>query len=158
MKISIALASYNGERFIGEQLRSLAAQTHLPDELIVTDDGSTDQTLAILNDFALLAPFEVKIFRNPKRLGFGQNFGNALAKCNGDIVFLCDQDDFWFPEKIERVVDLARTLPKVQLFNNNAIISDASLQPTNLTTMAQALASGHQRSSFAQGCCMAVRR
>ena len=158
MKVSVALASYNGARFIEEQLRSLAAQTLLPDELIVTDDGSEDQTVDIVLDFARTAPFDVKIFRNPKQLGYGHNFGNALARCKGEIIFLCDQDDFWFPQKIKTIIDLSRAMPDKQLFMNNSIITDIFLQPTVFTKLDQAVASGHLRDSFAQGCCMAIRR
>ncbi len=158
MKISVALASYNGARFIGEQLRSLAAQTHRPDELIVTDDGSNDETIRIITDFARTAPFDVKLFQNPQRLGFGQNFGKALALCSGDIVFLCDQDDSWFPQKIERIVELAQSMPKMQLFTNDAIITDADLRPTAFTLLGQITTLGQSRNQLVSGCCSAVKR
>ena len=70
MKISIAMATYNGERFIREQLNSLAAQTRLPDELVVVDDGSVDRTLEILEQFKRKAAFAVRIFRNERQTPF----------------------------------------------------------------------------------------
>jgi glycosyltransferase involved in cell wall biosynthesis len=102
MKISIALATYNGERYLHEQLVSLAEQTRLPDELVVTDDGSTDDTMHILDDFARHAPFPVRIYRNETRLGFADNFLKAASLCTGEWVAFCDQDDVWLPNKLER--------------------------------------------------------
>src|SRR3954454_9678676 len=98
MKVSVALASYNGARFIDEQLASLAAQTRPPDELVVCDDGSTDDTLDHVERFAATAPFEVRIVRNAENLGFSGNFQRVLALVRGDIVFICDQDDIWYPD------------------------------------------------------------
>jgi Glycosyltransferases involved in cell wall biogenesis len=101
-RISIAMATYNGARYIREQLDSLAAQTLLPCELVVTDDGSTDATLEIVRDFALEAPFPVRVHSNENRLGFGDNFLLAASLCEGELIAFCDQDDIWLPEKITR--------------------------------------------------------
>jgi glycosyltransferase involved in cell wall biosynthesis len=100
--ISIAMATYNGARFIREQLDSLAAQTVLPVELIVADDGSTDDTLAIVEEFAKTALFHVQIVRNETRLGYRTNFMKCAALCTGDLIAFCDQDDIWFSQKLER--------------------------------------------------------
>ncbi len=93
LRISIAMCTYNGARFLPEQLASFAAQERLPDELVVCDDGSTDATMEILQDFAATALFEVRVERNPQNLGFVRNFEKTLSLCTGDIVFLSDQDD-----------------------------------------------------------------
>ena len=103
MRISIAMTTYNGSKYLKEQLDSFTKQTHLPDELVVTDDGSSDDTLEILENFAKKASFEVLIFRNNTNLGYAMNFGHAIGLCTGDLIFLSDQDDIWFPEKIETV-------------------------------------------------------
>jgi glycosyltransferase involved in cell wall biosynthesis len=100
--ISVAMATYNGARFIREQLDSLAAQTVLPLELIVTDDGSTDDTLAIIEEFAKTAPFQVQIARNETRLGYRANFMKCTTLCTGDLIAFCDQDDIWLEQKLER--------------------------------------------------------
>jgi hypothetical protein len=105
--ISIAMATCNGERFVLEQLESFANQSRLPDELIVYDDASEDDTFAKVEAFASRAPFEVLTRRNPRRLGITANFERAIAACTGDIIFLADQDDVWLPEKI---ATLARML------------------------------------------------
>ena len=102
--ISIAMATYNGERFIQEQLDSLAAQSELPFELVVTDDGSTDNTMEIVSDFARNAPFPVSVVPNRQRLGFRANFMNCASLCAGDLIAFCDQDDVWQPRKLEMMV------------------------------------------------------
>ena len=99
LRISIAMSTYNGGKYLQEQLDSFLAQTSLPDELVITDDCSTDNTLEIIQAFAAMAPFEVRWEQNEKNLGYTGNFNQALMKTTGDLVFLSDQDDVWFPEK-----------------------------------------------------------
>jgi glycosyltransferase involved in cell wall biosynthesis len=101
MRVSIAMATFNGARFLAEQLDSIAKQSHLPYELVVCDDGSTDRTLAMLNEFAITAPFPVRIYRNETNLGFADNFFKAASLCNGELIAFCDQDDVWMPKKLE---------------------------------------------------------
>lgn len=98
--VSIALCTYNGERFLGEQLASLARQTRLPDELVACDDVSADETVRILREFAADASFPVQISVNENRLGPTANFSKAAGMCSGDIVLFCDQDDIWHDNKI----------------------------------------------------------
>ena len=102
--ISIALATYNGARFIREQLDSLVAQTYLPSELVVTDDGSTDTTIEIVTQFAQRAPFLVRVSKNVQRLGFRANFMNCASFCSGNLIAFCDQDDVWQNNKLEGLV------------------------------------------------------
>lgn len=100
-KVSLALCTFNGERYLDEQLASLVRQTRFPDELIVCDDCSTDGTIEILRRFSETAPFPIHITVNDKCLGPAANFGKAAGLCSGDIVFFCDQDDLWHENKIE---------------------------------------------------------
>jgi len=158
MKISIAMATYNGERWLQEQLASFTTQTRLPDELVVTDDRSSDSTLTVLEDFALTAPFAVRAEANPGNLGFAQNFGRALALCSGDLVFLCDQDDAWLDEKIERIVSEVRQRPDKACFMNDAFLADGDLRPTGQTKLGQIRATGVGEENFVMGCCAAIRR
>src|SRR5271168_2200141 len=92
-KISVALCTYNGERFLSRQLASMLQQSRLPDELVVCDDRSTDNTIEILQDFSASAGFPVKITRNEHNLGFVANFERAIQLCQGDLIALSDQDD-----------------------------------------------------------------
>jgi glycosyltransferase involved in cell wall biosynthesis len=96
---SIAMATYNGERHVGEQLQSLAKQTLLPSELVVCDDASTDSTAEIVGRFATTAPFPVRFIRNEQRLGYAGNFMKAAGLCASDYIAFCDQDDVWLPDK-----------------------------------------------------------
>ena len=98
--ISVALCTYNGGKYLGEQLDSLAAQTLLPAEVQIGDDGSTDDTAKIVERFR--APFPVRFTRNPARLGYGENFIATARRCSSPWVAFCDQDDVWLPTKLER--------------------------------------------------------
>ena len=100
LSLSIALATYNGERYLAEQLDSIIRQTRLPDELVISDDASVDATRAIVLDFARHASFPVRLLINSERLGSTRNFEVAISACDGDIIFLCDQDDVWYSNKI----------------------------------------------------------
>jgi len=101
--VSVALATYNGDAFLQEQLDSLASQVLLPMELVVSDDGSNDQTIDIVSNFSKTSPFPVKLVQNRERLGYGLNFLNAASICKGTHVAFCDQDDVWLPHKISRL-------------------------------------------------------
>jgi len=105
MEISIALCTYNGTKFLAEQLESFLQQTHLPDELIVCDDRSTDQTVEILKSFARKAPFPVYIHVNENNLGSTKNFEKAISLCQGRVIFLSDQDDVWHKDKLRKFIN-----------------------------------------------------
>ena len=122
-RISIAMATYNGARFLDEQLRSLAGQRYRPFELVVADDGSTDDTLAQIRAFAATAPFPVVIVEGEGRLGYRLNFRRAAQHCTGDIIAFSDQDDIWREDKLE-VMAKCFDDPKVLLAYHNAIVFD----------------------------------
>jgi glycosyltransferase involved in cell wall biosynthesis len=158
MKISIALASYNGEKYIQEQLDSFVQQTRQPDELVVSDDGSGDGTLDIVEAFRESAPFEVRVLRDQENLGYAGNFNRALSATTGDLVFLSDQDDVWFPEKLERMERAARDDPDALLIMCDAALTDGALNPVGVTKIGQFRSGGIPITSFVMGCCAAVKR
>jgi len=128
--ISVAMATYNGARFLEEQLESLAGQTALPGELVVGDDGSDDETPAILERFAAAAPFPVRITRNPARLGYGDNFLAAAERCRGPWIAFCDQDDVWLPHRLgEAAAEIGRAGPSLCLVIQGAGVVDEALTP-----------------------------
>ena len=105
MFCSVAMSTYNGERFLAEQLSSICAQTRPVDEIVVSDDGSSDGTLRILDDFRLAHPqIHWKILPSAENHGFRESFLRALKACGGDLIFLCDQDDRWAPGKVETML------------------------------------------------------
>lgn len=127
--ISIAMATYNGERFIAEQLDSLAAQSRPPHELVVCDDGSSDATLEIVESFARRAPFPVRVFRNERNLGYADNFLKAAGLCEGDWVAFCDQDDVWLPHKLADCAQAIARSPEAVMVLQNAELCDEQLRP-----------------------------
>lgn len=158
MKISLALATYNGERFLEEQLNSFIAQTRPPDEVVITDDCSQDDTLTILRYFCHNAPFPVRLFTNSHRLGTGNNFSKALSLTTGDIVCLSDQDDVWFPSKLATLESTFNDNPCTHLVINNAELTDEHLAPTRKTRVGQIARSPYSLESFVQGACTSLRR
>lgn len=125
MKISIAMATYNGAPFLQEQLDSFLEQTRLPDELVVCDDASTDSTLEVLHRFAHSAPFAVRYQRNERNLGSTRNFERAISLCRGEVIYLADQDDIWNRHKIERILGEFDD-PEVDMVFSDADVVDAT--------------------------------
>ncbi len=100
MPISVAMATFNGSRYLREQLGSIATQSLLPAELVVSDDGSSDDTLALVSSFAECAPFPVRLLPRDEQRGFADNFLHAARACRHDLIAFCDQDDIWLPHKL----------------------------------------------------------
>lgn len=98
------MATFNGAAYLADQLADLSRQSTLPSELVVCDDGSTDETFAILERFAEEAPFPVRVHRNSERLGYRANFLKCAGLCRGELIAFCDQDDRWASKKIERML------------------------------------------------------
>lgn len=124
------MCTYNGERFVADQMRSILEQSIKVDEIIVSDDGSSDATLErvreVLADFAGQTP-ELKILAG-ERLGIVRNFSRAIESCTGDIIFLCDQDDVWLPDKVEEIVAVFENQPDALLVCSDARLVDAELR------------------------------
>ena len=131
--ISIALCTYNGEKYLQEQLGSIEQQTMVPDELVVCDDRSSDSTMEILGSFKERVSFPVHIHQNETNLGALKNFEKAINLCQGKWISLCDQDDSWLPNKLEI---LSRKMEQMEaavgestpiLIHTDAIVGDESL-------------------------------
>ncbi|HUY30496.1 MAG TPA: glycosyltransferase [Acidimicrobiales bacterium] len=126
--LAVVMATYNGSRWIGEQLESIAAQTRLPERLVVSDDGSSDPTVEIARAFARRAPFEVVVLDGPRR-GFAENFWSAAGHADADVVAWCDEDDVWHPRKLEQCERLMAE-HGVAFLTHAAEVVDATLTPT----------------------------
>ena len=103
--ISVAMATYNGEKYIKEQIESILKQLNKNDEIIISDDGSTDKTISIIKSFK---DNRIKIYDGPKN-GVKQNFANAINLCKGKYIFLADQDDIWLDNKVSEVINAFET-------------------------------------------------
>ena len=99
--ISVAMCTYNGEKYIQEQLESIIYQSVPPDEIVICDDCSNDATLEIVKDILNSYDGIVQLVSNKHNLGYRKNFEKAISLCHGDIIFLSDQDDVWSSNKIE---------------------------------------------------------
>ncbi len=115
MKISVCMATYNGEKFIREQIDSILPQLASTDELIISDDGSTDQTLKIIRSYD---DKRILLLHSTQR-NLIRNFENALKRATGDLIFLSDQDDIWFDDKVAKCVS--------QLKKHHLVFSNAAM-------------------------------
>ncbi|MDQ5930160.1 MAG: hypothetical protein QG594_1947, partial [Bacteroidota bacterium] len=124
MKISVAICTYNGEKYINEQIDSILNQTLKVDEIIVCDDRSTDKTISILNLYAIQNPNLFKINCNETKLKSVKNFEKAISLCTGDIIFLSDQDDIWTLNKVEKYIEYFDNNKKIQVVASNGYCID----------------------------------
>lgn len=158
MRISIAIATCNGQRYLMEQLESFDKQALRPDEIVVSDDDSDDRTLDLVSRFKSKTNIRIVINKNRSRLGYSKNFQAALQLTTGDLVFLSDQDDVWFPNKISTIVQCAREHPDKNLFINEVMLTDRDLKPTGFTKLALLQRDGLGILEHGMGCATAVRR
>lgn len=128
MKVSVAMATYNGEKYIEQQIDSILAQLGKEDELIISDDHSSDQTLAIIEGY-LKEDQRVKLFVNEES-GVTSNFENAIKRTQNDIIFLSDQDDIWKPEKVKTVKEYYEKNPDIQMIMSDITVVDNQLNTT----------------------------
>lgn len=135
MKTSVALCTFNGEKYLRKQLDSILEQTVAVDEIVVCDDLSTDATLSILNQYKETFPNIFKIHANEKNLRSVKNFEKAISLCENEIVFLCDQDDMWVPEKVEVILNQFKISPELQVIATNAFIINDDEDMLNVSTI-----------------------
>lgn len=131
LRTAVVMCTYNGERFVAEQIASVLAQTRLPDQLVVVDDGSSDGTWEIVQQLAgsaASAGIEVTLRRNARNLGYVANFEYALSIPDADLLFLSDQDDVWHREKLDRMTREFILRPELSLLHTDARLVDAAGQ------------------------------
>lgn len=167
--ISVAMATYNGESYIEEQLESIRKQTRMVDELVIVDDGSKDYTVDIVRNYAEKYPeCNIRFEQNDTNLGYKKNFCKAMSLCRGDIIFLCDQDDRWFDNKVEMLCGI------LDKHNEIGVISTPFIQINGKGDIGERK-SAYQRNmkeqelvdvslkdlvfhNISQGCAMAIRK
>jgi glycosyltransferase involved in cell wall biosynthesis len=126
VKVSIAMATYNGGPYLAAQLASLAHQDRLPDELVISDDGSVDETEQVVKEFAATAPFPVIWLRNTGRRGYRRNVDFALAATIGDVILLADQDDVWLEQHVRWLVTPFEINPRLMVAAGDSEVISAS--------------------------------
>ncbi|MDT2756580.1 glycosyltransferase family 2 protein [Enterococcus asini] len=127
--ISVCLASYNGAAFIVQQIESILAQLGPEDELIISDDGSTDGTLEILTSYKNIHS-QVKVYEGPKH-GVIKNFEAAISRSQGELIFLADQDDVWLPDKVAKMSQAFAENPTAEVVISDLKIVDGQLKPVH---------------------------
>ena len=174
-RCAVVLCTYNGERFLPEQLESLRRQTVQPVLYVLSDDASTDGSWALLQAFAderRRAGCEVILHRNENNLGYVRNFEQALLRADADVLFPCDQDDLWYPSKIERMLEVFATRDQLLVLHGDARLVDAEGKPLGqrllevLEVTRNEMAAMHQgrafdvllRRNIVTGAVMAMRR
>ena len=159
VSLSVAMASYNGERYISQQIDSILPQLRAQDELIISDDGSKDKTMEIIKHYAE-KDSRVRVVQGPRQ-GVIKNFEHALLCCKGDILCLCDHDDLWHPDKVDSLMECFCSTGAILVMHDARIIDGAGhlIAPSFFATC-------HTRTGFLKniwknsyiGCCMSFRR
>lgn len=156
MTVSVAMTTYNGGEYIERQLQSVLSQLQAEDELVVSDDGSTDATRRILDKWAA-RDARVKVLDGPRR-GVIKNFEHAIAACTGEYIFLCDQDDEWDADKLQTVIETATRENAVVVMHDARVIDEHGrvIKPSFFETRnaKTGLLKNLWRNSYI-GCCMA---
>lgn len=156
MKVSVCIATYNGEKYIEKQIRSILPQLSIDDEIIISDDQSTDNTLNIIKK---INDKRIKIYFNQGNKGYVPNFENALKKVTGDIIFFSDQDDIWLPNKVKKCIE--------KLNEYDLVVTDAKVIDSNFNVIEESLFEVvNTKTGFFNnliknryyGCCMAFKK
>lgn len=155
--ISVCIATYNGEKYIRDQIDSILPQLSPDDEIVISDDGSSDDTLNIIRGMG--APL-IRIFENTGQHGYTPNFENAIRHAKGDFIFICDQDDIWQPDKIQT---MGSKLQRYDLVISDAIVVNEDATETIVDSFYAMRKSKpgfwHNLYRFTYlGCCIAFRR
>jgi len=154
LSVAVAMATFNGGRFLEAQLRSILDQTRLPEEIVISDDGSADDTVAIAQSFRAEAKrkgirFSVVIHKGHS--GVSANFSHAVSKTRSDLVALSDQDDLWLPNKLEILSSLLESDPSVMMVHSDAELVDESGKPLGMTVLESLRITGGERHNLVTG-------
>lgn len=127
LRLSVAICTFNGAEYLPQQLESFAAQVRQPDEMVIFDDCSTDNTVQLIKYFSKNVTFPVELHINDQNLGSTKNFEKAIGSCKGDIIVLSDQDDVWHPCKLELLEEVFKKFPNAGMVFSDAAVVDKDL-------------------------------
>jgi len=168
--ISVAMATYNGQEYLSEQLESILRQTKKVDEIVIVDDCSTDGTVEMIHEYMRKYPqSNIRFFANETNLGYKKNFYKAMSFCEGDIIFLCDQDDIWKENKVDILNGLLESNSDMGLVSSSFIQIDGDGEEvsSNKSAYMRKMDEGNLYSvpledlifhNISQGCAMALRK
>jgi glycosyltransferase involved in cell wall biosynthesis len=151
--ISVALCTHNGEEFLAAQLESILDQTLPPDEIVLSDDASTDSTVALAESIVAehAGRTVLRVLRNSPALGVARNFQQAVTATRGDLIALSDQDDVWYPQRLERMAAVFDARPDLLLLHGDARLVDGAGEPIGPTVFEAIEASPWERSTIHAG-------
>lgn len=147
----IVLGTYNGEKYLLEQLESIAAQSRLPDQLVISDDMSTDGTWNLLTEWAATTSINVLLIRNEVQLGISQNYYHASKRLTTDLIFTCDQDDIWYRDKLYKMAGVFEMNPDVILAHSDSDLVDSTGRPLDMTLFQAMRLTNWEKSSIEAG-------
>jgi glycosyltransferase involved in cell wall biosynthesis len=153
MNITVVIATYNGAKFIEEQIRSIISQSVVPSEIIVSDDNSSDETVEIILKVLREFPNRYVVLKNEKKIGFSGNFNRTLGYVLGDIIFFSDQDDVWFQNKIELQVKNMACYPCLVMCDMRAVNEDLETLFSSVIKEG-----GSSIEDYCYGCSMAISK
>jgi glycosyltransferase involved in cell wall biosynthesis len=151
MKISVAMCTYNGAEFLPAQLESIATQIRRPDEIVICDDSSTDETQSVIKNFADKSSLPIVVHTNPQNVGSVKNFERAIELCTGDVIVLSDQDDVWREDKLQSIETAFNTNPNAGLVFSDAEIVDEKLNSLGRRMWDEVGFDSHKRKLLANG-------
>lgn len=151
MKISVAMCTYNGAEFLPAQLESIATQSRQPDEIVICDDGSTDETQSVINEFVTRSSIRVNNTFNTQNVGSVKNFERAIQLCTGDIIALSDQDDVWREDKLQSIERAFERSDRIGLVFSDAEIVDEKLESQGRRMWDEVGFDAHKRKLLANG-------
>ncbi len=156
LKISVCMASYNGEKYIVKQIESIVPQLDEFDEIVISDDGSSDSTKEIAEKYSKTYE-NIRIYDGPKT-GFASNFANAVSHANGDIIIFSDQDDIWAPSKIDTIYEcFVKNQNATTILHNMKSFDEQGLISEKLLSYQNGVFENIVKSCY-WGCCMAVKK
>ena len=155
--IGVAIASFNGEKYISEQIQSIINQTTKVDKIVINDDKSTDKTVPIIKKL-IKKGYPIVLHQNEENLGYSKNFLDCIKKCDTDYIFICDQDDFWLENKVEEMENFIN-----KNIDSYCWMHDCSLTNENLEIKVKSKINNIQRqfmdsNSFVMGSCMVLSK
>jgi glycosyltransferase involved in cell wall biosynthesis len=157
-KISIAMATFNGANYLKEQLESIDSQIRKPDEIIICDDLSDDNTTKIIEGFKKKTLINTVLVINEERIGTTRNFEKAISLCSFDLIFLSDQDDIWDNNKIYLIERLAKNNPNKHVFINDAVYTDMYSNKHKNTVFGRVIKNNNLESSHIHGAATAITK